>query len=119
MDIETFRNYCLAKKGVTESFPFDEQTLVFKVMGKMFALTGLEHIPARVNLKCDPDRSVELRAEFDGLILPGYHMSKLHWNTVILEGNIPFSLICELTDHSYQLVVDSLSKKIKEELNRL
>jgi predicted DNA-binding protein (MmcQ/YjbR family) len=119
MDIETFRNYCLAKKGVTESFPFDEQTLVFKVMGKMFALTGLEHIPARVNLKCDPDRSVELRAEFDGLILPGYHMSKLHWNTVILEGNIPFSLICELTDHSYQLVVDSLSKKIKEELNQL
>lgn len=119
MDIETFRNYCLAKKGVTESFPFDQETLVFKVMGKMFALTGLEHIPPRVNLKCDPDRSVELRAEFDGLILPGYHMSKLHWNTVMLEGNIPFSLICELIDHSYQLVVDSLSKKIKEEFNQL
>jgi predicted DNA-binding protein (MmcQ/YjbR family) len=119
MDIETFRNYCLAKKGVTESFPFDEQTLVFKVMGKMFALTGLEHIPARANLKCDPDRSVTLRSEYDGMILPGYHMSKLHWNTVILEGNIPFSLICELIDHSYDLVVDSLTKKIKEDLNQL
>jgi predicted DNA-binding protein (MmcQ/YjbR family) len=119
MDIETFRNYCLAKKGVTESFPFDEQTLVFKVMGKMFALSGLEHIPARVNLKCDPDRSVALRSEYDGMILPGYHMSKLHWNTVVLEGNIPFSLICELIDHSYELVVDSLPKKLKDNLNLL
>ncbi len=119
MDIETFRNYCLAKKGVTESFPFDQQTLVFKVMGKMFALTGLEHIPARVNLKCDPDRSVELRSEYDGMILPGYHMSKLHWNTVVLEGNIPLPLLYELIDHSYDLVVDSLPKNVKDMLNQL
>lgn len=119
MDIESFRAYCLKKKGVTESFPFDKETLVFKVMGKMFALTGLEHIPARVNLKCDPDRSVELRSEYDGMITPGYHMSKLHWNTVILEGNVPTQLIQELIDHSYELVVDSLTKKVKEEWNNL
>lgn len=119
MDIETFRNYCLLKKGVTESFPFDQQTLVFKVMGKMFALTGLEHIPARVNLKCDPNRSAELRSEYDGMILPGYHMSKLHWNTVCLEGNIPLPLLYELIDHSYDLVVDSLTKKLKESLKQL
>lgn len=119
MDIESFRAYCLKKKGVTESFPFDKETLVFKVMGKMFAFTGLEHIPARVNLKCDPDRSVELRSEYDGMITPGYHMSKLHWNTVILEGNVPTQLIQELIDHSYELVVDSLTKKVKEEWNNL
>ena len=119
MNIEEFRDYCLTKKGVTESFPFDEKTLVFKVMGKMFALCGLEHIPSRVNLKCDPDRSVELRADYDGLILPGYHMSKLHWNTVHIEDNVPLQLIFELVDHSYNLVVKSLTKKLKEELANL
>jgi len=119
MNIEEYRNYCLSKKGVTESFPFDEQTLVFKVMGKMFALSGLEHQPARANLKCDPERSVQLRAEYDGLINPGYHMSKIHWNTVELEMNLPNKLILELIDHSYDLVVKGLTKKLKEELNNL
>ncbi|MDT0556342.1 MmcQ/YjbR family DNA-binding protein [Patiriisocius hiemis] len=118
MDIENFREYCLSKKGVTESFPFDEHTLVFKVMGKMFALCGLERVPAQVNLKCDPERSVSLRAEYDGTIIPGYHMSKLHWNTVYMQ-EIPPKLLVELIDHSYNLVVANLTKKLKEELNTL
>ncbi|MBZ0328666.1 MAG: MmcQ/YjbR family DNA-binding protein [Altibacter sp.] len=119
MHIEAFRDYCLAKKGVTESFPFDEQTLVFKVMGKMFAICGLERIPSQVNLKCDPERSVELRTRYDGLIMPGWHMSKLHWNTVMIEANLPPKLITELIDHSYDLIVAGLTKKIKEELKNL
>lgn len=119
MNIEEFRDYCLAKKGVTESFPFDEQTLVFKVMGKMFALTGLEHQPARANLKCDPEKAIQLREEHDGLITPGFHMSKVHWNTVELEMNIPHQLVLELIDHSYDLVVSKLTKKLKLELDSL
>jgi len=119
MNIEDFRNYCLSKKGATESFPFDEKTLVFKVMGKMFALTGLEQQPARANLKCDPERAIQLREEYDGLIIPGYHMSKIHWNTVELEMNIPHKLLLELIDHSYDLVVSKLTKKLKLELENL
>ena len=75
MDIEYFRTYCLGKKGVTETFPFDEHTLVFKVMGNMFALAGLERVPSQCNLKCDPERAIALREEYDGVIIPGYHMS--------------------------------------------
>lgn len=116
MNIEEFREYCLSKKAVTESFPFDRHTLVFKVMGKMFALTGLERLPTQVNLKCDPARAVELRSDYDGLILPGYHMSKVHWNTVLLNSNLPHSLLVDLIDHSYELVVASLTKKAREEL---
>jgi len=119
MNIEEFRLYCLAKKGVTESFPFDEKTLVFKVMGKMFALTGLEHHPSRVNLKCDPERSVELRESYPGLVMPGYHMSKLHWNTVMIEQNLPDDLVRELIDISYLLVVQGLTRKAKEALQQL
>lgn len=119
MNIEDFRNYCISKKGVTESFPFDEQTLVFKVMGKMFALSGLEHQPSKANLKCDPERSIELREEYDGLIYGAFHMSKLHWNTVELEMNIPHQLVLELIDHSYDLVVSKLTKKLKTELENL
>ena len=119
MNIEEFRDYCLAKKGVTESFPFDEQTLVFKVMGKMFALSGLEHQPAKANLKCDPERSIELREEYDSLITPGFHMSKVHWNTVELEMDLPHELLLELIDHSYDLVVKGLTKKLKEELKSI
>ncbi|MFT5249641.1 MAG: putative DNA-binding protein (MmcQ/YjbR family) [bacterium] len=118
MNIEEFRDYCLSKKGVTESFPFNEQTLVFKVMGKMFALSGLENQPAKANLKCDPEKAIRLREEYDGLITPGYHMSKLHWNTVVLEMNIPHTLLLELIDHSYDLVVSKLTKKLKEELKQ-
>lgn len=119
MNIEEFRDYCLSKKGVTESFPFDEVTLVFKVMGKIFSICPLEQLPSQVNLKCDPERAVELREEYDGIIMPGYHMNKIHWNTVEIENNIPNGILIELIDHSYDLIVKKLPKKLKEELNNL
>ena len=112
MNVEEFRNYCLAKKGVTEEFPFDEVTLVFKVMGKMFALVPLERIPSQVNLKCEPERALELREEHDGLVMPTYHMSKTHWNTLFFE-QLPPPLIRELTDLSYDLVVGQFTKKLR------
>ena len=118
MNVEEFREYCLSKKGVTEGFPFDEKTLVFKVMGKMFALCGLDRVPSQVNLKCDPDRSEELREQYDGLIIPGYHMSKIHWNTLYLESLLP-KLLLELTDHSYDLVVAKFPKKLRAEYDVL
>lgn len=110
MNLEDFRNYCLAKKGVTESFPFDESTLVFKVMNKMFALTSLTRLPIQANLKCDPERAIQLREDYDGRIIPGYHMSKKLWNTVLLQ-DVPPKLILTLIDHSYDLVVAKLTKK--------
>src|SRR5690554_593868 len=126
MNIEEFRTYCLSKKGVTESFPFGEETLVFKVMGKVFALAGLDAHPASANLKCDPEKAIELREEYDGLINPGYHMNKKHWNTVEIDPpagragrNLPPALIVELVDHSYNLVVKGLTKKLQAELENL
>ena len=118
MDIETFREYCLSKKGVTEGFPFDKSTLVFKVMGKMFALTGLEKTPFSVNLKCDPDRALELR-EYHSEVTPGYHMNKKHWNTVNFSGSLSTNLKKEWIDHSYDLIVSGLTKKLKQELENL
>ena len=118
MHIEAFREYCIAKKGVTEEFPFDEVTLVFKVMNKMFAIAPLERIPSQVNLKCDPERAIELREEYDGVIMPGYHMSKVHWNTLYLE-QVPQKLLLELIDHSYDLIVASLPKKVRIEWEAL
>jgi len=115
MNIEEFREYCIQKKGVTEEFPFDEQTLVFKVLGKMFALSGLERQPPQINLKCDPDRSVELREQYDGLIYGGYHMNKLLWNTLEI-NSLPNQLLFELIDHSYDLVIAKMPKKLREEL---
>ncbi|MEO1260934.1 MAG: MmcQ/YjbR family DNA-binding protein [Bacteroidota bacterium] len=113
MNIEVFRDYCLSKKAVEETFPFDEVTLVFKVMGKMFAVTGLEHEDFKVNLKCDPDRAIELREEYPGQIIAGWHMSKKHWNTVYFESGLESKLLRELIDHSYDLVVNKLTKKDK------
>ena len=104
------------KPGVTEEFPFDEVTLVFKVMGKMFALTNLDG-DWTLALKCDPDRALELRETYPA-IQPGYHMSKIHWNTIMMDGSLSQKLILELVDHSYQLVVDKLPRKLKEELGR-
>lgn len=116
MHIESFREYCLAKKGVTEGFPFGETVLVFKVAGKMFALASLDSDPFQVNLKCDPERAIELREEYEDII-PGYHMNKQHWNSVIIgSGHLPDRLVRELIDHSYMLIVDSLSKKQRETL---
>lgn len=114
MNIESFRDYCLAKPGVTEGFPFDSRTLVFKVMGKMFALTNVDLFES-INLKCDPEYAIELRETFQG-VKPGYHMSKKHWNTVSTESDVPDKLLEEFVDQSYDLVVKSLTKKLRDEL---
>jgi|SRR5690606_661608 len=114
MFLDEFRTYCLAKPGVTEHFPFDEKTLVFKVMNKMFALCDVEAFES-VNLKCDPERAIELRERYDG-VQPGYHMNKQHWNTVTVNNDVSRDLLLELTDHSYDLIVASLPKKVRHEL---
>lgn len=114
MNIEEFRDYCLAKKLVSEEFPFDHHTLVFKVAGKMFALTDVDYFES-VNLKCEPEKAVELRERYFE-VAPGYHMNKKHWNTVSMQGDLPDHLIKEWIDHSYALVVQGLSKKLREEL---
>lgn len=117
MNLETFRNYCLKKAHVDEAFPFDEYTLVFRVNKKMFALLSLkEERKHSCNLKCDPDRALELRADYIGIV-PGYHMSKIHWNTVSFNEDVSDQLIYELIDHSYELVFQSFSKKIQKELS--
>lgn len=117
MNIEEFRNYCLSKKGVTEGFPFDDKILVFKVMNKMFALTNVENHDS-INVKCDPEKAILLREEYEEII-PGYHMSKVHWNTVSVVGRLGLSFIQEQIDHSYDLVVTKLTKKQKEVLNAM
>ncbi|WP_132213839.1 MmcQ/YjbR family DNA-binding protein [Mariniflexile fucanivorans] len=119
MNIEQLHQYCLNKKGVTEDFPFDEDTLVFKVLGKMFALIGLkkwESGEKAINLKCDPDYAEELRAAYSS-IQPGYHMSKKHWNTIsIQENELEPKFILELIDHSYEMVVKGMPKKMRDTL---
>ena len=111
MNIESFRAYCLAKNGVTEEFPFDEQTLVFKVMGKIFALADVDLFES-VNLKCDPERAIELREQHPEII-PGYHMNKKHWNTVAMSGALADTFLKELIDHSYELVVAKLPLQLR------
>jgi predicted DNA-binding protein (MmcQ/YjbR family) len=117
MNIEEFREYCMAKAGVTEEFPFDEFTLVFKVMGKMFALTNLDG-DWSLALKCDPQRAVDLRERYPA-IQPGYHMNKTHWNTVTMDGSLPQTMVLELIDHSYQLVTEKLPLKLRNELKNM
>lgn len=104
MNIEEIRNYALSKEEVTEGFPFGEETLVLKTGGKIFLLAGLDAIPLSINLKCDPDKAAELREAYPDNILPGYHMNKKHWNTIVLDGSIKNRLVKELIDHSYDLV---------------
>jgi predicted DNA-binding protein (MmcQ/YjbR family) len=118
MNIEQIREYCLKKKGVTEEFPFDEETLVFKVIGKIFLLASLETIPLQINLKCNPEKAIELREEYEA-IQPGYHMNKKHWNTVIIDGSIPNKRILEWIDESYKIVVLGLKKSDKQKLEKL
>ena len=103
MNIETLRNYCLSKADVEESFPFGPETLVMKVEGKIFLLTGLDGTDFRFNLKCDPDKAIELREEFS-CVLPGYHMNKKHWNTIVVDGSVSSKQLKEWIDHSYDLV---------------
>jgi predicted DNA-binding protein (MmcQ/YjbR family) len=114
MNIQDFREFCLSLLGAEESFPFDESTLVFKVKGKMFALTDVD-IFESVNLKCDPEKALELRDRYEA-VKPGYHMNKRHWNTVEIDGSIPNALLYEWTRDSYNLVVASLPRKSRNEL---
>lgn len=118
MNIEQFYEFCLSKKGVTEHFPFDEETLVLKVGGKMFVLSSLkewEKGTPSVNVKCNPERAEQLREEYQS-IKPGYHMSKVHWNTVSFHGDVPDKLICEMITDSYNLVFKTLPKKTQEKI---
>lgn len=117
INVETYRDYCLSKPGVTESCPFGPDTLVFKVMDKMFALSSIDTFEF-INLKCNPERAQELRANHPA-IQPGYHMNKQHWNSVYVDGTLPDEMIYELIDYSYELIVDSLPKKLKEEWQAL
>lgn len=110
--IDILRKHCLAKEQVSESFPFDQHTLVFKVHGKMFALLSLERDPLQINVKCDPEKALELREE-NYQVIPGYHSNKKHWNTIILE-NISVNFVKKWIDHSYDLVWKKLPKKLKE-----
>jgi predicted DNA-binding protein (MmcQ/YjbR family) len=112
MDLESVRNYCLKKKGVSETLPFGEDNPVYKVGGKIFLISNMIP-PISINLKCDPEKAVELREKFDA-VTAGYHMNKLHWNTVFLENSIPDKLIFEWIDDSYKLVIEGLPKKSKK-----
>lgn len=114
MNIEEYRDYCLSFGWVTEEFPFDEHVLVFKVRSKIFSLTNVE-LFVSINLKCDPEMALELREQYSA-VLPGYHMNKKHWNTVLMDGSIPNSKIREMIKHSYALVVGKLPKRIQTEL---
>lgn len=113
MYIDEFRDYCMAKKGVTEHTPFGPETLVMKVMDKIFALTGIDNFEF-INLKCDPERAAELREQYEG-IKPGWHMNKTHWNSVMVDGSVSDQMIRELIDHSYELIVESLPRKLKNQ----
>jgi predicted DNA-binding protein (MmcQ/YjbR family) len=115
MQVDVFRDYCLKKPGVIEDTPFGDEHLVFKVGGKMFALVTLDEVPASANLKCDPDLALELRDRYEQ-VRPGYHMNKKHWNSVEIEGGIPDAEIRNMIDHSYELVVQGLSKTVRERL---
>lgn len=118
MYIEELREYCLLKKGVEECLPFGDETLVFKVMGKMFVLTGIESQPVEFNVKCNPEKALDLREQYS-CVLPGYHMNKQHWNTILCDGSVSNKQLQEWIDDSYKLVVSSLTKKLKAELENL
>ena len=113
MNIEELREYCLSMKGTTEHFPFDDVTLVIKVQGKMFALIPLDNVETQISLKCDPERAINLREEYSAIV-PAWHFNKKHWNSVLIDHTISREFLCELIRHSYELVVSSLPKKLKE-----
>jgi len=115
MNLESLRDYALALPGVTEELPFGPDTLVFKVMGKVFLLTPLDSAEMQFNVKCHPEKAEELRSQFPD-VRPGYHMSKKHWNTILVNGSIPNEMMFSWVKDSYDLVASNLSKKQKEEL---
>ncbi|MCH5600653.1 MmcQ/YjbR family DNA-binding protein [Niabella ginsengisoli] len=110
MDIENIRNYCLAKPDVEETLPFGPDTLVYKVGGKIFLLMGMDSDPLSFNVKCNPDKALELRETYPS-VAPGYHMNKTHWNTVTVDGSVPFKQLKEWIDHSYELVCKKSRQK--------
>ncbi len=116
MNIEELREYCISKKGVSEALPFDEDTLVFKVMGKMFLLTNIEKADS-INIKCDPLKAVDIREHYPAVV-PGWHMNKRHWNTILLDGSLPDDLIYTWIDESYDLVVAGLPARLREKLKQ-
>ena len=117
MNLKSLQETLIKKKGTTEEIPFGPEALVYKVMGKMFALVAWEENPLRISLKCDPDFALALRAKYPAII-PGYHMNKRHWNSIILDGSLPETLILEMIDDSYTLVVKKLRKVDKEKLQQ-
>ena len=110
MNIETLREYCLSKVGAEETFPFGPDTLVYKVNGKVFLITGLDQEQLSFNVKCDPDKAIELREEFD-CVRPGWHMNKKHWNTIVVDGSVSNKQLKEWIDHSYDLVSKTKKRK--------
>lgn len=118
MNVEELRDYCLSLKGATEDFPFDDVTLVLKVQGKMFALIPLDSPETQITLKCDPERAIALREEYEAIV-PAWHFNKKHWNTVFIQPSVSRNLLTELINHSYGLVVAKLPVKLREELDRL
>lgn len=117
MNIESLQAYCLSKKGVTEETPFGPDNLVYKVGGKMFLLASLDTIPLRFNVKCDPEEAVQLRDNY-ACVLPGYHMNKKHWNTVLVDSTVNDKTLQQWIDASYNLVFDSLPKNLKQEISQ-
>lgn len=118
MNIEELREYCIMQKSVSEELPFGPDTLVFKVAGKVFLLVGLDQVDQlSFNVKCDPEYAVELREKYEQTVLPGYHMNKKHWNTVFANRELADDILFKLIDHSYQLVFQSLPKRMKEEID--
>ncbi len=118
MNIESLRHYCLSKKGTEEGLPFGPDTLVFKVGGKLFLLAVLDAMPLQFNVKCDPEKALQLREQYD-CVLPGYHMNKAHWNTIIADGTTAEKLLHQWIDESYNLVLASLPKKLKQQISAL
>lgn len=114
MNIEEYRDFCLSLAATSEEFPFDQKTLVFKVCGKMFALTDIDSFKS-INLKCEPERAIELREKHPA-VRPGFHMNKKHWNTVDIDGSLTMKQLQEMILHSYERVIDGLPKKVRDEL---
>jgi len=115
MNIETIREYCLSRPAAEETLPFGPETIVYKVGGKIFLLMGLDEVELSFNVKCDPEKAIELREQYS-CVLPGYHMNKKHWNTIVVDGSVSQSLIKEWIDDSYELVVQSLPPKKRDSL---
>jgi predicted DNA-binding protein (MmcQ/YjbR family) len=118
LTLEVIKAYCLAKPGSSAGYPFGEGTLVFKVLDRMYALCSEDERPLRINLKCNPDDALALRAQYSAII-PGYHMNKKHWNSLIMDGSLQDSLVFELIDHSYQLVISKMSQAKQRKLKSI